>query len=166
MLGGATFPSHKGTVHSPPRDGTDWNNPNRQINRLNGSILTDLPWVLNVAGSYQAPWDVQLGWNYRARAGNPLVATARATGLVQGSESIYAYERGDERTEAITKLLDFNVRKMVDLGDARFEVGVDAGNIFNSQPALSLNTTFGSRYLAPTRSLTPRIVRFTVKLLF
>ena len=55
---------------------------------------------------------------------------------------------------------------MVDLGDARFEVGVDAGNIFNSQPALSLNTTFGSRYLSPTRSLTPRIVRFTVKLLF
>ena len=166
ILGGATFSSHKGTVHSPPRDNTDWNNPNRLINRENGSILTDLPWVVNFAGSYQAPWDIQLGWNYRARAGNPLVATARATGLVQGSESIYAYERGEERTEAITTLLDFNLRKMVDLGDARFEVGVDAGNIFNSQPALSLNTTFGSRYLAPTRSLTPRIVRFTVKVLF
>ena len=166
ILGGATFSSHKGVVHSPPRDNTDWNNPNRLINRENGSVLTDLPWVVNFAGSYQAPWDVQLGWNYRARAGNPLVATARATGLVQGSESIYAYERGEERTEAITKLFDLNVRKMVDLGDARFEVGVDAGNIFNSQPALSLNTTFGSRYLSPTRSLTPRIVRFTVKLLF
>ena len=166
ILGGATFSSHKGVVHSPPRDNTDWNNPNRLINRENGSVLTDLPWVFNVAGSYQAPWDVQLGWNYRARAGNPLVATARATGLNQGSESIYAYERGEERTDAITGLLDFNVRKMVDLGDARFEVGVDAGNIFNSQPAESLNTTFGSRYLSPTRSLTPRIVRFTVKLLF
>lgn len=166
ILGGATFSSHKGVVHSPPRDNTDWNNPNRLINRENGSVLTDLPWVVNFAGSYQAPWDVQLGFNYRARAGNPLVATARATGLVQGSESIYAYERGDERTDSITSLLDFNVRKMVDLGDARFEVGVDAGNIFNSQPAESLNTTFGSRYLSPTRSLTPRIVRFTVKLLF
>ena len=166
ILGGATFSSHKGVVHSPPRDNTDWNNPNRLINRENGSVLTDLPWVFNVAGSYQAPWDVQLGWNYRARAGNPLVATARATGLNQGSESIYAYERGEERTDAITGLLDFNVRKMVDLGTARFEVGVDAGNIFNSQPAESLNTTFGSRYLSPTRSLTPRIVRFTVKLLF
>ena len=166
ILGGATFSSHKGVVHNPPRDNTDWNNPNRLINRENGSVLTDLPWVVNFAGSYQAPWDVQLGFNYRARAGNPLVATARATGLAQGSESIYAYERGDERTDAITGLLDFNVRKMVDLGDARFEVGVDAGNIFNSQPAESLNTTFGSRYLSPTRSLTPRIVRFTVKLLF
>ncbi|MYH21868.1 MAG: TonB-dependent receptor [Acidobacteria bacterium] len=166
ILGGATFSSHKGVVHNLPRDGSDWNNPNRLINRQNGSILTDLPWVVNFAGSYQAPWDIQLGWNYRARAGNPLVATARATGLVQGSESIYAYERGEERTEAVTTLLDFNLRKMVDLGDARFEVGVDAGNIFNSQPALSLNTSFGSRYLSPTRSLTPRIVRFTAKLLF
>ena len=166
ILGGATFSSHKGVVHNLPRDSSDWNNPNRLINRENGSILTDLPWVVNFAGSYQAPWDIQLGWNYRARAGNPLVATARATGLVQGSESIYAYERGEERTEAVTTLLDFNLRKMVDLGDARFEVGVDAGNIFNSQPALSLNTSFGSRYLSPTRSLTPRIVRFTAKLLF
>ena len=166
ILGGATFSSHKGVVHAMPRDWNDWNNPNRLINRENGSVLTDLPWVVNFAGSYLAPWDVQLGFNYRARAGNPLVATARATGLVQGSESIYAYERGDERTDAITGLLDFNVRKMVDLGDMRFEVGVDAGNIFNSQPAESFNTTFGSRYLSPTRSLTPRIVRFTAKLLF
>ena len=166
ILGGATFSSHKGVVHSPPRDGTDWNNPNRLINRENGSILTDLPWVVNFAGSYQAPWDIQLGWNYRARAGNPLVATARATGLVQGSESIYAYERGDERTEAVSQLLDFNVRKMVNVGEARFEVGVDAANIFNTQPALSLNTSFGSRYLSPTRRLTPRIIRFTAKILF
>jgi len=166
ILGGATFSSHKGVVHSPPWDGSDWNNPNRLINRENGSILTDLPWVANVAGSYLAPWDVQVGWNYRARAGNPLVATARATGLVQGSESVYAYERGDERTEAITKLFDVNVRKMIDLGEARFEVGVDAANIFNSQPALGLRTVFGSRYLAPTSRLTPRIVRFTAKLLF
>ena len=166
MLGGATFSSHKGAVHSLPWDGNDWNNPNRQINRLNGSILTDLPWVVNFAGSYSAPWDIQLAWNYRARAGNPLVATARATGLVQGSESIYAYERGDERTEAITKLLDFNVRKMIDLGGSRFEIGVDAANIFNAQPALALNTNFGSRYLQPDGRLTPRIIRFTAKLLF
>ena len=166
ILGGATFSSHKGTVHSLPWDGSDWNNPNRHINRLNGSILTDLPWVVNFAGSYLAPWDIQFAWNYRARAGNPLVATARATGLVQGSESIYAYERGDERTDAINRLLDFNVRKLVDLGEARIEVGVDAANIFNAQPALSLNTTFGSRYLAPTSRLTPRILRFTAKLLF
>ena len=166
ILGGATFSSHKGVVHSPPWTGDDWNNPNRLINRENGSIMTDLPWVVNVAGSYLAPWDIQLGWNYRARAGNPLVATARATGLVQGSESIYAYERGDERTESITKLLDFNVRKMIDLGEARFEVGVDAANILNSQPALSLITGFGSRYLQPSSRLTPRIVRFTAKLLF
>ena len=79
---------------------------------------------------------------------------------------IYAYERGDERTEAVTQLLDFNVRKTVDLGEARFEVGVDAANIFNSQPALGLITGFGSRYLRPSSRLTPRIVRFTAKLLF
>lgn len=166
LLGGATFSSHKGTVHGIPWDNNDWNNPNRLINRENGSLLTDLPWVVNFAGSYLAPWDIQFGWNYRARAGNPLVATAPATGLLQGTEHIYAYQRGDERTEAITQLLDFNVRKGIDVGDGRIELGVDLANIFNAQPALSLITGFGSRYLSPSSRLTPRIIRFTAKLQF
>ncbi len=166
LLGGATFSSHRGVPHGLPYDGTDWNNPNREINRLDGAVLTDVPWVFNVAGSYIAPLDIQIAWNYRARAGNPLVSTARATGLVQGSESIYAYERGDERTETITDLLDINFRKGFDIDQARIEIGADFANIFNSQKADALITGFGSRYLQPSRVLPPRIIRFTVKLLF
>lgn len=166
MLGGATFSSHKGVPHGLPYDGTEWNNPNRLVNRDNGSVLTDLPWVVNFAGSYLAPWDIQFAWNYRSRAGNPLVAIARAEDLIQGTEAVYAYQRGDERTEAITQLLDFSVRKSVDLGDARLEVGADLANIFNSQPALSVNTNYGSLYLTPKSRLTPRIIRFTAKILF
>ncbi len=166
LLGGATFSSHRGVPHALPWDNTDWNNPNREINRLDGAVLTDVPWVFNVAGSYLAPYDIQVGWNYRARAGNPLVSTARATGLVQGSESIYAYERGDERTETITDLLDINLRKGFDLEGVRVEFGADMANIFNSQKADALITGFGSRYLQPSRVLPPRIFRFTAKLLF
>jgi hypothetical protein len=166
LLGGATFSSHRGVPHSLPWDGTDWNNPNRDINRLDGAVLTDVPWVFNVAGSYLAPLDIQIAWNYRARAGNPLVSTARATGLVQGSESIYAYERGDERTETITDLLDINFRKGFDIDQARIEIGADFANIFNSQKADALITSFGSRYLQPSRVLPPRIIRLTAKLLF
>ncbi|MCY4626345.1 MAG: TonB-dependent receptor [Acidobacteria bacterium] len=166
LLGGATFSSHRGIPHSLPWDGSDWNNPNREINRLDGAILTDVPWVFNVAGSYIAPLDIQIAWNYRARAGNPLVSTARATGLVQGSESIYAYERGDERTETITNLLDINFRKGFDIDQARIEFGADFANIFNSQKADALITGFGSRYLQPSRVLPPRIIRVTAKLLF
>ena len=166
LLGGATFSSHRGVPHSLPWDGTDWNNPNREINRLDGAVLTDVPWVFNVAGSYVAPLDIQIAWNYRARAGSPLVATARATGLVQGSETIYAYERGDERTETVANLLDINFRKGFDIDQARIEIGADFANIFNSQAADALITSFGSRYLQPSRVLPPRIIRFTAKLLF
>lgn len=166
MLGGATFSRHRGVPHGLPYDSTDWNNPNRRVNRDNGSVLTDLPWVVNFAGSYLAPWDIQFGWNYRARAGNPLVATAPAEDLVQGTENVYAYQRGEQRTEAITRLLDFNVRKRIELGDARFELGADLANIFNSQPALRFITKFGSRYLSPTHRLTPRIIRFTASIFF
>ena len=166
MLGGATFSSHRGTVHSLPYDGTDWNNPNRQINRLDGAVLTDVPWVVNFAGSYLFPWDIQLGAVYRGRAGNPIVATASATGLVQGTETIHAYERGDERTETIANLLDVNVRKSFALDQIRLEFGADLNNIFNSQAADQLFTDFSSRYLQPRRVLPPRTIRFTAKLLF
>lgn len=168
LLGGATFSSHTGFFHNPPwaGSGTDWNNPNNLINRDNASILTDLPWVFNFAGSYLAPWDIQFAWNYRSRAGNPLDTTDRVSGLRQGPNSIQVITRGDNRTETISQLLDFTVRKGISLGEARVELGVDMANILNSQPAIRLNTSIGSRYLTPLGRLTPRVIRFTAKLQF
>ena len=166
MLGGATFSSHRGFLHSLPWDSSDWNDPNVLINRDNAAILTDLPWVVNFAGSYLAPWDIQFAWNYRARAGNPLEARVTVSDLNQGSFRIQGEARGEDRTDNISQLLDFNVRKGIDLGEARIELGVDLANIFNSQPVIGVNQNIGSRYLTPTGRLTPRIIRFTAKLQF
>ena len=97
MLGGLTVSSHKGTVHDTPYTRrADWNNPNTHTNRLDGSVFSDIPWVVNFAGSYLFPRDIQLAWNYRARAGDPIVPSVRYRGLVQGTQTIYAEERGDE----------------------------------------------------------------------
>lgn len=169
VLGGATFSSHTGFLHNLPLDNsssTDFNDPNFLINRDGASILTELPWVVNFAGSYLAPWDIQFAWNYRARAGSPLEARVAVSGLNQGTTRIQGLVRGENRTDAITQLLDFTVRKGVDLGEARVELGVDLANIFNSQPAIGLIQNVGSRYLTPSSRLTPRVIRFTAKLQF
>ena len=69
-------------------------------------------------------------------------------------------------TETITDLLDINLRKGFDIDRVRIEIGADFANIFNSQKADALITSFGSRYLQPARVLPPRIIRVTAKLRF
>ena len=58
--------------------------------------------------------------------------------------------------------VDLRVAKILRLGGTRTMVGFDLYNLFNSNPALSWNQTFGSRYLAPTSILMPRFVRFNM----
>ncbi len=167
MLGGLTVSSHKGTVHDTPYTRrADWNNPNTHTNRLDGSVFSDIPWVVNFAGSYLFPRDIQLAWNYRARAGDPIVPSVRYRGLVQGTQTIYAEERGTNRTESVTKLLDLSLAKTFDLGGSRMELSVDGANLLNSQPARAVNSTLGSRFLSATRRLNPRVVRLSAKLTF
>jgi hypothetical protein len=41
-------------------------------------------------------------------------------------------------------------------------VGVDLYNLFNANPGLTYNQTFGGNYLRPTTVLQPRFVRFNM----
>lgn len=56
--------------------------------------------------------------------------------------------------------VDLKVAKILRFGGTRTMVGVDLYNLFNSNPGLSWNQTFGVNYLRPTAVLMPRFVRF------
>ncbi len=166
MLGGATLSRHRGVQHNTPYDGSDWNNPNIYTNREDGAVFTDVPWVVNFAGSYLFDYDILVGWNYRARAGDPIVPTVRFSGLTQGAQTVWAEERGTNRTESVTQLFDLSLSKNFNFGDAQLQAKVEGANLLNHQPARGVNANLGSRFLQASRRLTPRVVRFSVKLLF
>ena len=58
--------------------------------------------------------------------------------------------------------VDLRAAKVIRLGGTRSLVGFDLYNLFNSNPGLSYNQTFGTNYLRPTSILMPRFVRFNV----
>jgi hypothetical protein len=58
--------------------------------------------------------------------------------------------------------VDLRVAKILRLGGTRTMVGFDLYNLFNSNPALTWNQTFGTNFLRPTSILMPRFVRFNM----
>jgi len=56
--------------------------------------------------------------------------------------------------------VDLRVAKIIRMGRTRTMVGFDLYNLFNSNPGLTYNQTFGTNYLRPTSILMPRFVRF------
>jgi hypothetical protein len=165
LLGGLTLQKHDGFNHSGtytnPGTNTDMNNPNYRLNRENGAVFTDVPWAFNLSGSYDLGYGVVFSGKYTARAGDPLTRTINQT-LPQGSETIYVQQRGEDRTETVTKFLDVRFAKRFAVGTTRFEGTLDVFNLMNANHVLAQTEAIGSTIGRPSRVMTPRIIRFGI----
>jgi hypothetical protein len=182
ILGGMAFSNNKGFYHSgiltsSANNGFDLNNPNSYIGREDSAIFTDVPFQLNLAGSYLMPKDVLLAVKYTARSGIPLERQLAVRGLTQ-TETVFVAPRGEDRTEFVAAFVDVRVSKRFQLSErTRFEASLDLFNLLNSNSILNQNVSVGSSTgptLAPLSTswgrpsllLTPRIIRVGVKLSF
>jgi hypothetical protein len=161
MLGGVSFGRHRGFDHSGAYTGVDFSDPNTSINRNDGSVFTDLPWTVTVSGSYQFPYAMTASAKYTGRAGDPLNRTTVFSGLTasQASETIRLAQRGTDRTDDVTKLVDLRVSKKIAVRAAALELTVDLFNVMNANSVLLENEQIGPTWGTPTRILAPRVVR-------
>lgn len=166
LLGGLTLQSHKGFSHNGtytnPGNTTALNDPTYLINRDDSSIFIELPWAFTLSGSYLAPYDIRISGKYTARAGDPLIRTIQATGLNQGTQTVWVQPRGEDRTETVNKFVDVRFAKLFSIGTSRFEGTVDVFNLLNANHVLNQNTGIGSTWARPSLVLSPRIVRFGI----
>jgi hypothetical protein len=166
LLGGLTLQSHQGFSHSGtytnPGNTTDFNDPTYLLNKDDSSVFIELPWSFNLSGSYLLAYGLQVSGKYTARAGDPLVRTFQATGLGQGTQTVWVQPRGDDRTETVSKFVDVRLSKRFALGTARFEGTMDVFNLLNANHVLNQNTALGTTWGRPSLVLAPRIVRFGV----
>jgi hypothetical protein len=166
LLGGVTFQSHQGFSHSGtytnPGNTTDFNDPTYRLNKDDGSVFIELPWAFSLSGSYQLPYDMQISGKYTARAGDPLLRTLTVTGLTQGQQTVSVQQRGEDRTETVSKFVDIRFAKRFNLGTTRLEGTIDLFNLLNANHVLNQNTGIGTTWARPSLILTPRIVRFGV----
>jgi hypothetical protein len=58
--------------------------------------------------------------------------------------------------------VDLRMAKILEFGGTRTQIGLDLYNLFNKNPGLGYNETFGPAWLTPTSVLLPRFVRFNV----
>ena len=171
LLAGLSLQNHKGFDHSGtftnPGSTTDLNNPNYLLNRTDGSVFTELPWTFTLSGSYVLPWwDITTSAKYSARDGDPLVREAVFSfanpTTSQPSETVRVAERGEDRTETVSKFLDLRFAKRFQVGRSNLEGTVDLFNLLNANHVLGQVTTIGQTWGRPNRILTPRIVRFGI----
>src|SRR5690606_37183344 len=135
--------AHNGT-YTNPGNTTDFIDPTYRLNKDNSSVFTDLPWSFNMSGSYLLPYDIQISGKYTARAGDPLVRTIQATGLVQGTQTVWVQPRGKDRTETVSMFVDIRFAKTFNIGISRLEGTLDIFNLLNANHVLNQNTAIGT----------------------
>ena len=148
MLAGLTIQRHRGFDHSgtyttsgslPATACPMLNDPNCLINRDDGSVFTDVPWVFNLSGSYLLPWwDFAIAAKYNARDGDPLnrtnVFSFTNPTLTQPSATVRVATRGTDRTDTVDQFLDLRLSKRQRMGIANLELSLDMFNVHERQP--------------------------------
>lgn len=166
LLGGVTFSQHQGWAHdgtfTNTGSNTDFNDPNYRFNKANSAVFTDLPWSVTLSGTYQLPYAIALSGKYTGRAGEPINRTFSATGLTQGTETIWVQPRGEDRTETVSRFVDVRFAKRFAVGVSRFEATLDVFNLLNANHVLEQNQAIGTTLGRPSRILAPRIIRFGI----
>jgi hypothetical protein len=164
VLAGFTYQSNKGTYSATTTD--DFNDPNQNINRYNGSIDQDAPFVVKIDGTYAGPWKVTASVNYQHTTGYPLLPTyviPASAGLTQ-SETIKLAPNGAMRLDTIN---DVNLRlsRPTRLGEhMTLETLCDLNNLTNANPVIARTASWGANFFKQSNFLNPFVARFGMKL--
>ncbi|MGD9902125.1 MAG: carboxypeptidase regulatory-like domain-containing protein [Vicinamibacterales bacterium] len=139
-------------------------NPYQSRIKLNGSY--PMPLGLQAAVVYQnLP-----AANYAALYAVSTAAIAPSLGrpLAGGTRNVTLdlLPFGSEYVEDRINQLDVRLSKLFRSGRLRWQANVDLYNVFNGNPVLQVNSTFGPNWLRPSQILDARLMKFSVQMDF
>lgn len=138
------------------------------------------PWITQVKllASYTLPYSVQISGTLQSVKGPALSAnytvtsaTAAANGVTlgrafaAGSATVTLLEPNTLYGDRLNQT-DLRLARLFRYGRTRFQVMADIYNVFNANPVLAYNTTFGAEWLRPTDVLQGRLVKIGGQLQF
>jgi hypothetical protein len=138
----------------------DLNDPNNTL-FSKGVVGLDSKAGFRLLGSYLAPWNVLVAGSLISNGGGAYVSTYSASfaGLTRGTQTVFLSARGDERLPTVTTA-DIRVSRAFRFaGNRRIMPQLDLFNIGNAAAPVTITSTVGPSYLAPTQILAPRIAR-------
>lgn len=166
MLAGLTLGKNVGGVTSGT---SDLNDPNFSQNVPTGVFGNDSFYSVKLAGSYNLWQDVTISGSLLRNQGYPFQSVYRITRtafptLTRASQDIPLSERGEERLDTVT-LIDLRVSRAFRFGNGRqIKPELDVFNVMNASSVVGVTPNVGSRYLAPTEILGPRLFRIGLSL--
>jgi hypothetical protein len=141
----------------------------------------DIPYRhgFKLAGSYPLPLGLMAGFSMVSLPGS-LLGSAVADQSLPTTWNVPANLFPGGRTQTVVVRLDepgsqwlerwnqadVNLRRVFRVGRAQFEPGVDVYNVFNTNPVLTVNQSFGSALGTPMRVLQGRLMRLTAQINF
>ena len=139
-------------------------NPNLLVN-AKGKSFYDRTNQLKFIGTWHAPFGVRASGVMRYQTGQPIARTFLVRDLNQGSATILAAPIGSERLSNVTTF-DIALFRDFYAGWARIAPELNIFNITNSNTETQLNTAAGSAYGNVLNFLSPRIIRFAIRVHF
>lgn len=158
---GLTLQKNRGTYGNGTSD--DFNDPNQDYNRGNGSIDTDARVVVKLAGTYVMPYKISTSLNFQHTSGYALLPTQTITGL-NVAESVKLAPSGDLRLGDVD-LVNIRLSRPTPIGDRMtLEPVCDLNNVLNTNATIAVTTTYGANFLRPGNVVNPFVARFALKL--
>ena len=146
------------------------NDPNNSLNFPRGIEGTDSAYAFRLAGSYIAPWEINISGSFIWNDGYPYQSQYAITRtifptLTRSSQTIRLTERGDERLPDV-KMMDLRVSRSFRFGGRQVTPLFEIFNLGNADTVTGVNNNVGNTYLRPTEILSPRILRLGVSIDF
>jgi hypothetical protein len=132
------------------------------------------------SGSYELPYHIQFGANFRLQSGLPITRTWQiASGVLrQGSVTVNAEPRGSVELPWL-HTLDLRGGRYFTINGNRLELSIDLYNVTNANTVFGVRSTTGlspirvagdpaapitqiTSFMSPTQVLAPRVLRFNV----
>jgi hypothetical protein len=131
-----------------------------------GEVFVNAKWMMNLNGLYQLPWDMEVAANLYGKQGSPLPPVVSASLGLDGSHNVIVVSEID--TVRLDDVWNFDVRFAKNLRVARTSINfvADLFNVFNNNVGLQRNRVIGGTFNQLNQNLSPRIVRFGVRVGF
>jgi hypothetical protein len=150
------------------------NTPSQRFCEITPKFLTQV----KLQGSYPLPYNAQLSATFQSIAGPEISATRQYTSAeiapslgrnlsagAGGVVNVQLIEPGTQYGER-TYQMDMRLSKRMKAGRTQLEGMLDVYNVFNTNPAMAINTTYGPNWLVPQIVLPARFFKLSARVSF
>lgn len=131
-----------------------------------GEVFINGKWMMNLNGLYQLPWDMEVAGNLYGKQGSPLPPVASVSLGLDGTHNVLLVSEVDDVRLDNVWNVDVRLAKTFRVGRSSINFAADLFNVFNNNVELQRNRVMGGTFNQLNQNLSPRILRFGMRVGF